>query len=41
VMLVPAHVDPTMNLHSFVYVDDGLHLERWAIDGRARGFPCE
>jgi D-serine deaminase-like pyridoxal phosphate-dependent protein len=41
VMLVPGHIDPTMNLHSFVYVNDGLHLQRWAIDGRTRGFASE
>lgn len=35
VRLVPSHVDPTMNLHPFVYLVDGEEVvERWPIDLR-------
>jgi D-serine deaminase-like pyridoxal phosphate-dependent protein len=34
-LLIPAHVDPTVNLHPFLYVarDDGT-CETWPVDGR-------
>ncbi|CAN5616811.1 DSD1 family PLP-dependent enzyme [soil metagenome] len=34
VLLQPAHVDPTVNLHSSLHVWDGSAWERWAVDGR-------
>ena len=38
VCLIPAHVDPTVNLHDVLYVDHGgPTLDRWKIDGRTRG----
>jgi D-serine deaminase-like pyridoxal phosphate-dependent protein len=38
VLLVPRHIDPTMNLHDVLYVwAGGPHFEEWAIDGRRLG----
>lgn len=35
VLLVPAHVDPTVNLHpALTVVGEGGGVERWAVDGR-------
>jgi D-serine deaminase-like pyridoxal phosphate-dependent protein len=36
VLLIPSHVDPTVNLHDalFVYDGDGEGLQRWPVDGR-------
>jgi D-serine deaminase-like pyridoxal phosphate-dependent protein len=36
VLLIPGHVDPTVNLHDalFVYHADGEGLQRWPVDGR-------
>jgi D-serine deaminase-like pyridoxal phosphate-dependent protein len=36
VLLIPGHVDPTVNLHDalFVYEGDGEGLQRWPVDGR-------
>jgi D-serine deaminase-like pyridoxal phosphate-dependent protein len=34
-LLIPAHIDPTVNLHSWLHAigDDGA-VQRWAVDGR-------
>jgi D-serine deaminase-like pyridoxal phosphate-dependent protein len=36
VLLIPGHVDPTVNLHDalFAYDGDGEGLQRWPVDGR-------
>jgi D-serine deaminase-like pyridoxal phosphate-dependent protein len=35
VFLVPAHIDPTINMHDALFVWDGAGgLERWPVDGR-------
>jgi D-serine deaminase-like pyridoxal phosphate-dependent protein len=34
VLLQPAHLDPTVNLHSHLQVWDGKSLEAWRVDGR-------
>lgn len=34
ILLQPAHVDPTVNLHDVVHVWDGLDWRHWAVDGR-------
>jgi D-serine deaminase-like pyridoxal phosphate-dependent protein len=35
VLVVPAHIDPTINLYSTLYVFDGDgNVEEWAVDGR-------
>jgi D-serine deaminase-like pyridoxal phosphate-dependent protein len=34
VLLVPSHVDPTLNLHDAVFAWDGAELARWPVDGR-------
>lgn len=36
VLLVPAHVDPTVNLHDTLFVWTGSDVERWPVDGRRR-----
>jgi D-threonine aldolase len=36
-LLIPAHVDPTVNLHPWLQVvDDSGAVEAWAVDGRRR-----
>jgi D-serine deaminase-like pyridoxal phosphate-dependent protein len=35
VLLVPAHIDPTINLHSRLNVWDGTAIGSWPVDGRA------
>lgn len=33
-MLVPAHIDPAINLHDAMFVwDGGNRMDRWAVDG--------
>jgi D-threonine aldolase len=34
VLLQPAHVDPTVNLHSHLHVWDGTAWQEWPVDGR-------
>ena len=34
VLLIPSHVDPTVNLHDALFVYDGGSLARWPVDGR-------
>lgn len=34
VLLIPSHIDPTVNLHDALYVYDGTGLARWPVDGR-------
>ena len=35
VLFLPAHIDPTINLHDALFVwDGGAGLERWPVDGR-------
>ena len=34
VLLIPSHVDPTVNLHDALFVYDGSALARWPVDGR-------
>ncbi len=34
VLLLPSHIDPTVNLHDALFVYDGRELERWPVDGR-------
>jgi hypothetical protein len=36
VLLVPAHIDPTINLHDTLFVWDAAtaSLDRWPVDGR-------
>jgi D-serine deaminase-like pyridoxal phosphate-dependent protein len=35
VLLVPAHIDPTINMHDALFVWDGADgIERWEVDGR-------
>jgi D-serine deaminase-like pyridoxal phosphate-dependent protein len=34
VLLIPSHVDPTVNLHDALFVYDGGALARWPVDGR-------
>jgi len=34
VLLVPSHVDPTLNLHDALFAWDGAELARWPVDGR-------
>ena len=34
VILIPSHVDPTVNLHDMLHVFDGEQLARWPVDGR-------
>jgi D-serine deaminase-like pyridoxal phosphate-dependent protein len=35
IMLVPSHIDPTINLHDVFYVIEGGRLaEKWPIEGR-------
>jgi D-serine deaminase-like pyridoxal phosphate-dependent protein len=35
VLLMPAHIDPTINLHGQLHVWDGAVVEPWPVDGRA------
>lgn len=38
VLLVPKHIDPTVNLHDTLFVwQEGQGFERWAVDGRRTG----
>jgi D-serine deaminase-like pyridoxal phosphate-dependent protein len=34
VLLIPAHIDPAVNLHDVLHVYDGTGLARWPVDGR-------
>jgi 3-hydroxy-D-aspartate aldolase len=34
VILLPSHIDPTVNLHDALFVYDGQGIERWPVDGR-------
>jgi 3-hydroxy-D-aspartate aldolase len=34
VLLIPSHVDPTVNLHDALFAYDGQGLQRWPVDGR-------
>jgi D-serine deaminase-like pyridoxal phosphate-dependent protein len=34
ILLIPSHVDPTVNLHDALYTYDGTGLDRWPVDGR-------
>ena len=33
-LLIPAHIDPTVNLHSLLHVWTGDGLTTWEVDGR-------
>lgn len=40
VLLIPAHVDPTMNLHEFVFACSGNGtVQKWRVDGRRAASP--
>jgi D-serine deaminase-like pyridoxal phosphate-dependent protein len=34
ILLIPGHIDPTVNLHDALFIYDGEALERWPVDGR-------
>jgi D-serine deaminase-like pyridoxal phosphate-dependent protein len=34
ILLIPSHIDPTVNQHDALFVCDGEALQRWPVDGR-------
>jgi D-serine deaminase-like pyridoxal phosphate-dependent protein len=34
ILLIPGHIDPTVNLHDALFIYNGEGLERWPVDGR-------